>query len=805
MNPLLFTLAVVTAAAAERRPLIPEYPAVIAEETVARWKFPGDLWQPLHQATVTTSQSLLRITATGNDPYLRLPLPPTPAPFHVRWRMRTTAQGPAQFFWTTPDTPHMSESQSVRAKISSDGQWHDYAVTVPVTGMVTQLRFDPCTSTGLVEVAEANVTRTLLHPLQFESLTAIRNISTNHITFTYNHQTVTARAGELVKFDIKIATEKPFTALTFVATSHGLPPLARTIYWHTPLLETDWTEYRGRNTLVRVAKDRSGARFFWKDKLVAIAAPLPPQFRVRLDGDEVLIQSDSSGVFLRALGALEQGLLCGVEHLGKGESSSSTLDLEGPQHLRYEPDPLWLTLPLAAYVTDRGSVAMLWDDTSLQAVFSTPNRYDGTDDHLMGVKGKPLTVRVRLGDSFADGARLEDAVLWAVRWRGLPPLPAPPRTPSAQRELILACLNGPMRETNGWYHAKWGHFRPQWFCDHASTLWRLSGTMPDVPKLVPGGAHIENWAAYFVTGRVQQWLDIIRQRDAAMIRQQKPDGSFRYKGQYQRGHFEDTASGWCAQHALRLLSDAQYTGDAATLAAGVKTLEFMKRFRTPRGAQVWEISLHTPDILASAHLVRAYVLGYELTGRAEYLELARRWALSGLPFVYQWGRYPVQKYATIAVLGATNWKAPCWIGLPVQWCGLSYAYALLMLAPHDRTLHWRHIAEGILIAGEQMQWPDGPNIGCLPDSFELASQQRPQAPVNPCVLAALRWRLAGELDSLAVAADDTHRVVAPFPVRLRAGKAVIEAQRGVHYQVLVNGNRIVPVASQGTDVVDLTR
>ena len=106
------------------------------------------------------------------------------------------------------------------------------------------------------------------------------------------------------------------------------------------------------------------------------------------------------------------------------------------------------------------------------------------------------------------------------------------------------------------------------------------------------------------------------------------------------------------------------------LAAAVKTLDYAKRFRTPRGAQVWEIPLHTPDMLASAYLVWAYVRGYELTGNEEYLREARKWALTGIPFVYLWSDYPVMLYATPPVYGATNWQAPFWIGLPVQWVGL---------------------------------------------------------------------------------------------------------------------------------------
>ncbi len=85
---------------------------------------------------------------------------------------------------------------------------------------------------------------------------------------------------------------------------------------------------------------------------------------------------------------------------------------------------------------------------------------------------------------------------------------------------------------------------------------------------------------------------------------------------------------------------------------------------------MWELSLHTPDVLASAYLVWGYLRGYQLTGDAAHLKEARRWALSGLPFVYQWSRYPVMMYATTPVFGATNWRAPNWIGRPVQWCRL---------------------------------------------------------------------------------------------------------------------------------------
>jgi hypothetical protein len=253
------------------------------------------------------------------------------------------------------------------------------------------------------------------------------------------------------------------------------------------------------------------------------------------------------------------------------------------------------------------------------------------------------------------------------------------------------------------------------------------------------------------------------------------------------------------------LEYARITGDRTSLDAGVRALEYMKRFRTPRGAQTWEVPLHTPDLLASAYLVQAYLLGYELTGDNQYVETARKWALSGLPFVYLWERYPIMAYATPPVYGATHWQRPMWIGFPVQWVGGVYAYAITKLAAHDDTLDWKQLARGILITAEQMQYPDGPYAGLLPDAFTLEYQERVPARINPCALVSLRLVLDGKLDSLAVASDGEHRVVAPFPLTLENGRAHIRASKGVSYQIIVDGKRVVTIESIGDDVVAFDR
>jgi hypothetical protein len=402
-----------------------------------------------------------------------------------------------------------------------------------------------------------------------------------------------------------------------------------------------------------------------------------------------------------------------------------------------------------------------------------------------------------------DQSPLEEQILWAVRKRGLPPLPQPPRSWEQQRELCLMALDGPLKTDAGWGHCAEANWPRHPYADMASTVWRLTGQTPVLPQLVPGGAHVPNDSIYFVTNRAEQWLDTKKSQVQGILSRQQPDGSFRYEGKYRRGHYEDTASGFCALPASQLLEYARLTGDHTALQAGLRALEYMKRFGEPRGAQTWELSLHTPDQLASAHLVWAYVRGYELTGKREYLTEARRWAISGVPFVYLWGCQPVMLYATIPVYGATNWQAPNWMGLPVQWVGGVYAYALTLLAPHDNTLDWNHIARGILIAAEQMQYPDGANAGLLPDSFRLDAQSRQAPNINPCSLVSLRLVLDGKLDSLCMACDDRHRVAAPFPVVIRNGTAHVQGIAATEYQVLIDGRRVVPVKSKGKDFLPL--
>ena len=852
---ILFALLCAAAAAQE---IIPYPRDVIKTEKLIEWTFKTNAagWTAAHDCTLAVTGGVLRIQSSGDDPYLFGPAIQIDGPVVARLRLKCAAGGDGQIFWVIATAPDFNEPHSQRFNLIHDNQWHDYSLPLAAEGTMQQLRLDPAEGPGVIEVESFQVLRETLHPLEIQSVhtdganvsVRLKNYSPQPLSLTMDGHPFTLGAsatGEFSEiapgnapFRLHEITIQPTVILSYDSIAKAdrvdqvgpvsLPPIHRIVSIVDTAAPGDWAVLQSGDLVLRAAPDGSGARLELGGRLVGVLAPLitrdgtVPTLKLTAKDNALVwrgegvtlalslhedaitanIQSDRpcEGPVLRAFGPLQQGLFPGLEYLAAGEHSSSTLDIETDEHIRFAPDPLKVTMPLMAFVTDRAMAAMTWRDMSLQPVFATPNFLDGPEGHRASLRGTNIECTILL----RQPAPIEDAILWAAQRRGLPPLPAAPRTRQAELDLCLAALSGPpLKTAEGWGHCAEASWPRQPYADQASTVWRLTGQIPSLPLLVPGGAHIINDSIYFLTDRAGEWLNMHSSGSRAIIAEQKPDGSFRYDGPFRRGHFEDTASGYCGARAVQLLDHARLTGDAASLQAGVKALEFMKHFRDPRGAQTWECPLHVPDILASAYLVHAYVRGYELTGQTDYLNRARAWAITGLPFVYQWSNEPTMAYATIAVFGATGWRAPNWMGLPVQWCGYLYADALTMLAPLDHALDWNRLATGILTAAEQMQYPSGPFAGCEPDSFNLAGQQRNGPAINPCAIVSLLLAREGKLDSLAVATGSGHRVLSPFPVTISDGHAHIEARDGIKYQVVVDGERIVQVTSRGADSIPL--
>jgi hypothetical protein len=270
--------------------------------------------------------------------------------------------------------------------------------------------------------------------------------------------------------------------------------------------------------------------------------------------------------------------------------------------------------------------------------------------------------------------------------------------------------------------------------------------IPSAQPFSSAVSHVRSPSPALLFGRTYEY---VRYRHNDALRQL---GGFDEKGiklyrpgrtDYSKTHFAKHANGLSGRDMAGILEAASLSADKELIDEALELLDKQTVLYTgtvPRGAQTWEIPLHTPDIMASAHMIKAYTLGYIISGEQKYLEQARYWAWTGVPFVYLYSPTSgkVGPYATIPVLGATNWKAPLWIGLPVQWCGLVYSSALHLLSEYDVESSWQKIAKGITITGLQMSWPvtDKKRQGLLPDIFNLQEQVSAGPAINPGTVQA---------------------------------------------------------------------
>jgi hypothetical protein len=496
--------------------------------------------------------------------------------------------------------------------------------------------------------------------------------------------------------------------------------------------------------------------------------------------------------------AKEQGLFAGLEYL-ENEPSSSEADVVGPASKREVPDSVKITFPLMVIQSGGSYLGLAWQmRRPLSAVFDSPDRLFLSGGHVMGLlfpgsneksreQGKLLprlceelhpgqAIRAHATILGGAGNSAVPAIQQFVRLRPLPELPAAPELQAYASLAAGGWLDSRIRDTNLIRHALApGGFPSQpaadaalwmeWLADreiNADLGARLHATATNVLSAVPpenlnfaGVGHIRYPAEALVFGAVAQNADHAEQAGHALLSNFGPDGSVHYHPKpggpdYARTHSTNEASGLASRLVQDLLEDATFSGDRDLLRAGLEKLRALDKFHSgvPRGAQTWECPLHTPDILASAQMVRAYTLGFELTGEEHWLEEASYWAWSGLPFVYLVNptEQPIGLYSTIPVFGATQWKAPVWLGLPVQWCGLVYADALYRLARYEPQGIWKKLADGITISGMQQCWPfeDPQYKGLLPDSFVLREQKRNGPAINPATVQACAAQYFGQ-------------------------------------------------------------
>jgi hypothetical protein len=448
---------------------------------------------------------------------------------------------------------------------------------------------------------------------------------------------------------------------------------------------------------------------------------------------------------------------------------------------------------------NRKYVGLIWEPRpEFTAVFDSPDRLFGSGGHVMGVifpgsdglnrvegsllpedavmltANEPIVLHATIiGGSGND---VTGAVRQYVKLRGVPAVPKAMEAQKFFEQAASGWLDSGVRAGDQYKHAVPGQFGAHpaadaamyqdWLAEHVSDS-ALKQRLEDAAKsaiarVAPlaydaaAVSHVRFPVQSLVYGHVAENAEEAGRRGRALLSRFEADGSVKFrvpaKGE-DLGKTNPTreANGLAATLVAQVLEDAAITGDAELIQEGLRLLRAMDKFAgdVPRGAQTWEVPLHTPDVLASAYLVRAYTLGYELSEDGHFLDLAKYWAWTGVPFIYLTSpAEPVGPYAGIAVFGATQWQAPVWMGLPVQWCALVYADALYRFERYDPTGPWKQLADGITVSGIWQSWPrgsDGMRQGLLPDSFSLQSQVRHDPGINPGTVMAEAARLYGKV------------------------------------------------------------
>jgi hypothetical protein len=736
----------------------------------------------------------LAFKSIGQDPWIEGPAVDLPGDemARVTIRMKSNADQAAQMFYGET----FSEGRSVRFTVRNDGQWHDYYLIISEKlGAGTRFRLDPCAGAGEITVASIAIEtiRKITAPLLDKprkpdrSKAAPASVKSGKLEFEHYK----GRWGNFVlKLDgVEIAAgyQSELIGLLMGDDPEWLNLKDAKVSFKS--------RHKGSEFGCRaVIKDSSGAE--WEIRRIISRGPqdgtlaIETESKVNQDRHVIHVPWLTAFPGLGTFGERKyQGLFAGLEYLCD-EPSSSDADITTPEHVRRVPDPAKITFPLVAIANNGRYLGIIWEPSEMMAVtFDSPDRIYNSGAHVMalsapGVGGlrlenefcahtpftleanKPLKVTILIIGG--QGKTVVPAIEHYVALKGLPD---PPQFEggfdAAVNLLAHGWLDSQINENFFFRHAVWGtSFGPgpaadaamyiDWLANHVENenlAKRLSDAREHALQRIPPGqpfssavSHARLPTAPFVFGRLDAFVQQRRNEAKSLLANFRQDGIKMYRPgrtDYSKTHFARHANGYAGQDMVRILEGATLSADEGLISEALKLLDkqtVLYADTVPRGAQTWEVPLHTPDILASAHMVKAYTLGYIISARQEYLDQARYWAWTGVPFIYLYpptdGRVGV--YATIPVLGATNWKNPVWIGRPVQWCGLAYASALHLLSEYDKNGPWERIAKAITATGLQMSWStiDKERQGLLPDFFDVKAQVGAGPAINPGTVQA---------------------------------------------------------------------
>jgi hypothetical protein len=835
------------------------------EQKVLEMNFEADTqdWQAERFCRASLKNQVFLIQAVDGFPFLSRKLDLLGGQMRVVVEIRTSTVSTVTASWTTHGSPRRSNDKTKTLSLNSNGEWFAYEFGFSISDRLTSFTLQFGASDGTWEIKSFTVYRRSSHPLKVLRIVpyqykdengnernmlryTIQNSTSVPLSFYVGQQPEELRLQELHSLDlgVPVKTEGNLAVANLRLNSKDFSEIDYSVFLYRPEGNTNWISKTFDQTkTIEIAPNARMARIRFGEQVVAVIAPIVHRFGVipvfdlvsrptdnslRFNSSEVdleiqieneslrfLITDKTSpenkrssdfkpleGPVVRMFGTLQSGLLPGVEFLGRGDVSSSTIDIEEPYNNRSEPNPLWITMPMAVLGTDRGSVLLRWNNMQLQPKLASPNHFDQTDDHRFGLIGSEIDVTLNFWEPVrSDDSAAVRALRYYVSERGFPEPPNAPRTSEEQRLLNLQALRVPIQMEDGlqWGYAMETEWQRKPFADILSTLVRLEEAGRDYrlikpAEIVSGGADIANDAIYFLTERIEEWQLSREQTIQSIFTLRHSDGSFFQRTRYPALESSLTSLGYTAIRALEIMEFVRLTGNRKLFERIRQSLDYLKRCDVPRGGCYRDTPFHTPDLLTAATLVWLYTWAFEFSGETEYLEWANRFAFMGLPFVYQWQNRENMLYVAVSKLGGTERRLPLWFGVTRTRDGIIFGYALNLLARYDSSVDWKRPAMGILHAMEKIQYTDGAEAGCVPDVFNVLTQERLSWKINPCALVSLRLAIENKVDSFFVLTNEakTERYVSPYPLRWTTqGVEAYDVPPDRKFQILRNGNNII--------------
>ncbi len=691
-------------------------PATVYGKTLVAWAFAMGLqgWQGNNYTEgLTATAEGLAFRSTGIDPWIEGPAVDLPGEGTVRVRVRMKSDadtGGELFYGRTFQAGH-----SVRFTVNSDGQWHDYFLVIPERlGAGTRFRLDPATSEGQIVVASIEVeVLAPVPPPQWEKPVRPRAGDIGPEFVISGDLMVTDYRDGVGDFVVRVDGQE--MAAGYKGEQIGMIINDQPQWLRLNSNKSSSIHIEGRAfSHVTDLRDNGGAK--WTVTRRFEPGPVDGSILVEtefvVDQNRDIIHLPWLTLFpgVGTFGERKtQGLFAGLEYL-EDEPSSSDADITTAEHIRRVPDPVKVTFPLMAIAHDGRYVGLVWEPSGMVApVFDSPDKIYGSGAHVMALTGPAVgdrrfeneqvahtPLRLRANEPIrmraiiigGKGATIIPAVQEYVALRGLPAMPTFTGGLDAAVTLLAhGWLDSTINEGGIFRHAVWGEsFKAapagdaimyiDWLANQAQDrdlVRRLVQArdlavtkMPKGQPYISTVSHTRTPTAPFVFGGVYPYIQQRQEEAKGLLRHFDDKGVKLYQPgdvDYGKTHFAKHANGLAGVDVAQILEAATMSADPQLIGQGLALLDKQTALyanTVPRGAQTWEVPLHTPDILASAYMVRAYTLGYLLSGKSEHLEQARYWAWTGVPFVYLINPTAgeIGPYATIAVLGATNWQAP---------------------------------------------------------------------------------------------------------------------------------------------------